>query len=344
MNHSGAIPSVETLLNRLKASAEPTRLRILAICAQGELTVSELTHILGQSQPRVSRHLKLLCDAGLLNRFQEGAWVFYRLADRAGSRSYALCQQIISLIPENDPQVNRDMQRLADVRRARHDVADAYFRENAGRWDQIRSMHVDDAEVEAKLLSALPFEAEKHLIDIGTGTGRILELMAPHVARSVGVDSSREMLALARSRLDTLDIRDCQVRQGDMYQLREDDGGFDIAILHQVLHYADDPAAVVIEAGRVLTRGGTLAIVDFAPHDVEELRDGHAHRRLGFGDSEMAGLMNDADLRTVETHELPGDPLTVKIWIGQKSAEGTSARDLPAQISVGVSNRGEVGQ
>lgn len=339
---------MEILLNRLKAAAEPTRLRILAICAQGELTVSELTHILGQSQPRVSRHLKLLCDAGLLNRFQEGAWVFYRLADRAGSRSNALCQQIISLIPDNDPQVNRDMQRLADVRRARHDVADAYFRENASRWDQIRSMHVDDADVEATLLAALPFDAEKHLIDIGTGTGRILELVAPRVARSVGVDSSREMLALARSRLDTLDIRGCQVRQGDMYQLREDDAGFDIAILHQVLHYADDPAAVVIEAGRILTPGGTLAIVDFAPHDVEELRDVHAHRRLGFGDAEIAGLLNDAELHITGTHELPGDPLTVKIWIAQKSPANVGARDLQAdiaaEITVDVSNREEVGQ
>lgn len=335
---------MEILLNRLKAAAEPTRLRILAICAQGELTVSELTHILGQSQPRVSRHLKLLCDAGLLNRFQEGAWVFYRLADRAGSRSSALSQQIISLIPEDDPQVGRDMQRLADVRRARHDVADAYFRENASRWDQIRTMHVDDAEVEAKLLAALPYHAETNLIDIGTGTGRILELMAPCVARSVGVDSSREMLALARSRVDTLDIRGCQVRQGDMYQLGEDDAGFDIAILHQVLHYADDPAAVVFEAGRVLVPGGTLAIVDFAPHDVEALRDGHAHRRLGFGDIEIAGLFDDADVHTIETHELPGDPLTVKIWIGQKSGNDDIRADVPAELPASVAIRGEAGR
>jgi ArsR family transcriptional regulator len=339
---------VEILLNRLKAAAEPTRLRILAICAQGELTVSELTHILGQSQPRVSRHLKLLCDAGLLNRFQEGAWVFYRLADRVGARSYALCQQIIGLIPDNDPQVRRDMQRLADVRRARHDLADAYFRENASQWDQIRSMHVDDADVEAKLLAILPHGGEKNLIDIGTGTGRILELMAPRVARSVGVDSSREMLALARSRLDSLDARNCQVRQGDMYQLREDDAVFDVAILHQVLHYADDPAAVVTEAARVLAPGGTLAIVDFAPHEVEGLRDIHAHRRLGFGDTEIAALFNDAHLNMIETHDLPGNPLTVKIWIGQKTGDGTLTTDVPAAISgtgpAGVSIRGRANQ
>ena len=336
---------MEKLLNRLKAAAEPMRLRILAICAQGELTVSELTHILGQSQPRVSRHLKLLCDAGLLNRFQEGAWVFYRLADRAGSQSYALCMQIISLIPENDSQVKRDMLRLADVRRARHELADAYFRENASQWDQIRSMHVDDLQVEATLLEALPDDGEKTLIDIGTGTGRILELMAPRVIRGIGVDSSREMLALARSRLDSLNAGNCQVRQGDMYQLREDDAVFDIAILHQVLHYADDPAAVVTEAARVLAPGGTLAIVDFAPHDIEGLRDLHAHRRLGFGDTEIAALFEDADMLAVETHDLPGDPLTVKIWIGRKTGEGAVGADvrpaLPAAVSAGLSAGGE---
>lgn len=316
-------------MNRLKAAAEPTRLRILSICAQGELTVSEITHILAQSQPRVSRHLKLLCDAGLLNRFQEGAWVFYRLADRTGSRANALSRQIIGLIPENDPQIRRDMQRLADVRRARQDMADAYFRENARQWDEIRTMHVDDAEVEAKLLSALPHNEDQRLIDIGTGTGRILELFGPRVAQSVGVDISREMLSFARSRLDTLDIGGCQVRQGDMYQLPAEDSGFDIATLHLVLHYADDPAAVITEATRVLAPGGVLAIVDFAPHHVEELREKHAHRRLGFGDDECAELFDQNGLRTVGIHSLPGQPLTVKIWIGEKPREPRVAGHVP---------------
>lgn len=320
---------METLLNRLKAAAEPTRLRILSVCAQGELTVSEITHILAQSQPRVSRHLKLLCDAGLLNRFQEGAWVFYRLADRTGSRANALSRHIIGQIPENDPQIRRDMQRLADVRRARQDMADTYFRENARQWDEIRTLHVDDAEVEETLLSVLPHNEDQRLIDIGTGTGRILELFGPRVAQSVGVDISREMLSLARSRLDTLDIRGCQVRQGDMYQLPAEDSGFDIATLHLVLHYADDPAAVITEATRVLAPGGVLAIVDFAPHHVEELRENHAHRRLGFGDDECAELFDQNGLRIIGIHSLPGQPLTVKIWIGEKPREPRVAGHVP---------------
>lgn len=326
------VVTLETLLNRLKAAAEPTRLRILAICAQGELTVSELTHILAQSQPRVSRHLKLMCDAGLLNRFQEGSWVFYRLADRSGSRANALSQHIIGLIPENDPQLTRDMQRLAEVRRARQEIADAYFRENAGRWDEIRTMHVDDAEVEAKLLTVLPHGDDKRLIDIGTGTGRILELFAPRVAESIGVDFSREMLSLARSRLDMLDVQGCQVRQGDMYQLPIEDSGFDIATLHLVLHFADDPAAVIAEAVRVLAPGGMLAIVDFAPHNIEELRDKHAHRRLGFADNEVAELFAECGLRTCGVHSLPGDPLTVKIWVGEKTGDISNVRSLTDEM------------
>ena len=324
---------METLLNRLKAVAEPTRLRILSICMQGELTVSELTHILAQSQPRVSRHLKLLCDAGLLNRFQEGAWVFYRLADRTGSRASALSQHIVGLIPVNDPQLRRDMQRLANVRRARQDAADAYFRENAREWDEIRTMYVDDVEVETMLLEVLPHRRDQRMIDIGTGTGRVLELFGPRVAQSVGVDFSREMLALARSRLDTLDLRGCQVRKGDMYQLPVEDAGFDIATLHLVLHYADDPAAAILEAARVLAPGGTLAIVDFAPHEIEELRESHAHRRLGFGDDEIADMFSQSGLRTTGLHSLPGHPLTVKIWIGQKPHKNLPVGIAPSGIN-----------
>ena len=311
---------MKTLLTQLKAAAEPTRLRILAICAQGELTVTEITHILGQSQPRVSRHLKLLCDADLLNRFREGAWVFYRLADRTGSRGNALCYSILALLPETDPQLMRDMQRLADIRKARQATAADYFRENAGQWDRLRTLHVDDAEVEAALLSLLPHGPEKSIIDIGTGTGRILELLGRGVARAVGVDFSREMLALARSRLDVAHLPACQVRQGDMYQLPVDDCEFDIATLHLVLHYADDPGAVISEAARVLSPGGVLAIVDFAPHVVEELRDEHAHRRLGFSDAEITDLFSLAGLQVSDMHSLPGDPLTVKIWTGRKPA------------------------
>ena len=322
---------MQNLLLQLKAAAEETRLRILTICAYSELTVTELTHVLGQSQPRVSRHLKLLCDAGLLHRFREGAWVFYRRADGAQMGGGGLVDAVLGRIPENDPQFRRDMQRLAEVRQTRQTAADAYFRENAAEWDRLRSFHVDEAEVEDKMLSLIPRTRDQSIIDIGTGTGRILEVFGRTMGRGVGIDLSHEMLSLARTRLDRAGLRECQVRHGDMYQLPVDDADFDIATLHLVLHYADDPVTVIQEAERVMAPGGRLVIVDFAPHEMEELRDSHAHRRLGFSDIEIQDLLAAAGLELSSIESLPGEPLTVKIWIGKKlSAEGSDFAIAPS--------------
>ena len=310
---------MDQLLKQLKAAAEETRLRILAICAYAELTVTELTHILGQSQPRVSRHLKLLCDAGLLNRSREGAWVFYRRAENVEQRSNDLVISILSRVPENDPQFCRDMRRLAEVRKNRRAAAEVYFRENAAEWDRLRSLHVDEAKVEQRMLSLVSGERRQSIIDIGTGTGRILELFGQRMARGVGVDLSHEMLALARTRMDEAGLSTCQVRHGDMYQLPLEDESFDIATLHLVLHYADDPAAVIQEAARVMTANARLIIVDYAPHELEELRNEHAHRRLGFSDSKVRELLVASGLQLSAIDTLPGDPLTLKIWVGTKT-------------------------
>ena len=309
---------MKELLIQLKAIAEPTRLRILAICAAGELTVSELTRVLGQSQPRVSRHLKLLCDAGLLTRFREGTWVFYRLADASSETAARLSDAIVSLLPANNPELDRDRQRLAEVRQVRKAAAESYFNENAEQWDEIRALHVDEAEVEKTLLSVVPSATHHSVIDIGTGTGRILELFGASVDRGLGIDFSREMLSLARLKLSNANLSKCLVRQGDMYALPAADGDFDIAFLHLVLHYADDPLAAIIEASRVIAPMGLLAVVDFAPHDVEALREQHAHRRLGFRDEEITDMFLSSCLQCVGIHSLPGDPLTVKIWLGEK--------------------------
>ena len=280
---------MDFLLTALKAAAEPTRLRLLALCAHGELTVSELTQILGQSQPRVSRHLKLLCDAGLLDRFREGTWAFYRLGER--SAFAGLARTLIDAIPADDPTLALDLERLNAIKRARAEAAAEYFRENAARWHEIRSLHVPERDVEAALLKLLPASGIQDLLDLGTGTGRMLELLGPKVERALGVDLSREMLAVARSNLERAGLRNCQVRQSDMYQLPLPSASFDAVLVHQVLHYAEEPAEVLAEAARVLRPGGRLVIVDFARHDHESLRTEHAHRRLGFGDEEIAGWL-----------------------------------------------------
>ena len=331
---------MEHLLAALRAVAEPTRLRLVVLCARGELTVSELTQILGQSQPRVSRHLKLLCEAGLLDRFREGSWVFYRLS-QAGPAGL-LARQLVAACDETDPTIALDLQRLdADQAPARRCSRSAYFRENAAQWHRIRSLYVDEREVEAALVEIIAAADPRDLLDIGTGTGRMLEILAPRVERALGIDQSREMLSVARVNLERAGLDNGSVRLGDMYQLALPDASFDAVVIHQVLHYADRPAAAIAEAARVLRPGGILVLVDFAPHALEFLRDEHAHRRLGFADAEVAEWCRAAGLDPAPARHLPGDPLTVVIWTAHRPSArsafraGTAARQRRRRSSKG---------
>lgn len=307
---------MEELLAALRAIAEPTRLRLLVLCARGELTVSELTQILGQSQPRVSRHLKLLCEAGLFDRFREGSWVFYRLSETG--RGGALARQLVAACGADDPTIALDLQRLSEIKRQRAELASAYFRENAARWDRIRSLYIGEREVEAALVEIIAAADPRDLLDIGTGTGRMLEILAPRVEHALGIDQSREMLAVARVNLERAGLAHGSVRLGDMYRLALPDASFDAVVVHQVLHYADRPAAAIAEAARVLRPGGILVLVDFAPHALEFLREEHAHRRLGFADAEVMEWCRAAGLDPAPPRHLPGHPLTVAIWVGRR--------------------------
>jgi ArsR family transcriptional regulator len=327
---------MEELLAALRAAAEPTRLRLLVLCAHGELTVTELTRILGQSQPRVSRHLKLLCEAGLLDRFREGSWAFYRL-NRSGPAS-CLARQLVTACDENDPTIALDRQRLTAVKRQRADLASAYFRDNAARWDRIRSLHIDEREVEAALVEIIAGADPRDLLDIGTGTGRMLEVLAPRVERGLGIDQSREMLSVARVNLERAGLDNGAVRLGDMYRLALPDASFDAVVIHQVLHYADRPAAAIAEAARVLRPNGILVLVDFAPHALEYLREEHAHRRLGFADAEIAEWCRNAGLDPAPPRRLPGEPLTVVIWAARRGA-AVPARRFAEPLLEGELNR-----
>jgi ArsR family transcriptional regulator len=327
---------MDEVLSALRAVAEPTRLRLMAVCARGELTVSDLVQVLGQSQPRVSRHLKLLCEAGLLDRFREGNWVFYRLAGTP------LARLLAGLVPEDDATTALDAERLAAIKRARAEAASAYFRANAARWDEIRSLHVDEREVEAALLRLLPDHGVRDLLDIGTGTGRMLELFGAKVQHAVGVDLSREMLAVARVNLERAGLRNGSVRQADMYQLPFPGGSFDAVVVHQVLHYAERPGAVIAEAARVLRPGGHLLVIDFLPHELEQLRSEHAHRRLGFADAEVGAWFDAAGIAADVPVHLPGAPLTVAIWPARRAAiqevalPPVGSHPAPLPVAIGV--------
>ncbi len=313
---------LDAVLGALRAAGESTRLRLLALTANSELTVTELTQILGQSQPRVSRHLKLMCEAGLLERFREGTWVFYRLAQSGAAADAA--RALVELLPQGDDVLRGDSARLESIKRARAEAATAYFRANAARWDEIRTLHVPDSNVETVLLDLLGERKIRDFLDVGTGTGRILEIVGPRVARGTGIDLSREMLGIARANLEQAGLKNCSVRHADMYSLPFAESSMDAIAYHQVLHFADDPAAAIAEGARVLRPGGLLVVVDFAPHEVESLRQEHAHRRLGFADPEVAGWYSAAGLRAGDIVRLPGSPLTVTVWPGVRP-EGEAA-------------------
>lgn len=309
---------MNVLLNSLRAAGEPTRLRLLALLARNDLTVSELTQILGQSQPRVSRHLKLLTEAGLVERQQEGTWAFYRLASRG--RVAEIAESLIGWIPRHDDTFNRDIRRLEAIRKSRREAAAAYFRRSAAEWDRIRSLHVEDTQVEQAMLGAIGQKSVEDLLDLGTGTGRVLQVFSAHIQYGLGIDLSREMLAVARANLDELSLRHCQVRHGDIYALPLPSGVMDVVTIHQVLHYLDDPGTAIFEAARTLRPGGQLLIVDFAPHDLEFLRSDNAHRRLGFADEEVAHWCEAAGLEHVTVNHLhhpdtmADKQLTVTLW------------------------------
>jgi ubiquinone/menaquinone biosynthesis C-methylase UbiE len=312
--------TLDPALAALNAAAEETRLRLLALLAQSELTVSEVVAILGQSQPRVSRHLKLLVEAGLVERRREGAWAFFRLAP-AGSPG-ALARDLSDWLDPDDPVLVEDRARLAEVRQARADNAARYFAAHADEWDDIRSLHAPETLVEAAMIEAVGDTPVRTLLDLGVGAGRMLELFAPQAERAIGVDLSTAMLAVARGRMEETGLRNVQLRQGDIYALPIERNSVDLAVMHQVLHYLDDPARALREAARVLAPGGRLLVVDFAPHQEEGLRDKHAHRRLGFSDAEIAGLLAQAGLETILHRELAPDAregakLTVSLWLAR---------------------------
>jgi ubiquinone/menaquinone biosynthesis C-methylase UbiE len=298
------------------AMADPTRLRMVALLRAMELSIGELALALGQSQPRVSRHVKILADAGLVTRRKEGAWVFLGLGEPA-----LVAPLLAALDAWDGPDAGlADKARLEAVRADRARAAEEYFNAHAAEWDEMRSLHVAESAVEAAIRDVLAGAPIGRLVDIGTGTGRMIELLGAEAESCVGIDRSPEMLRLAREKLGRAGLKNVELRQGDMFALPLPDGAADTAIIHQVLHYAPQPQGVIAEAARLLAPGGRLLVVDFAPHENEELRTRHAHARLGFADAQMRGWFAAAGLDFAAPVALAGGVLTVNLWLGRMSA------------------------
>lgn len=311
---------LEAALAALNAAGEETRLRLLALLSESELAVSEIVAILGQSQPRVSRHLKLLVEAQVVERRREGAWAFFRLS--ASGAAARLARSVVERLDKKDGPLAGDRVRLAEVRQARAENAARYFAAHADEWNDIRSLHAPEAEVEAAIREAVGAAPIRQLLDLGVGAGRMLELFAPQADRAIGVDLSSAMLAVARGRLEAQGLRNVQLRQGDIYAPPIERNSCDVAILHQVLHYLDDPGRALREAARTLAPGGRLIVVDFAPHHEEALREKHAHRRLGFSAQEIADHLAQAGLVLEKQRDLApcasdAAKLIVSLWLAR---------------------------
>ncbi|WP_156840696.1 ArsR/SmtB family transcription factor [Novosphingobium aquimarinum] len=321
----------------LRALADPTRLRIMRLLAHMELAVGELAQVLSQSQPRVSRHVKILCDAGLAERRKEGSWVFLRsvAGERSGPPLGRATASLLATAEAADPVFaegcEEDRRHLASIRSARAASAATYFARHAEEWDTLRSLHTPDAPVEDALAKRLGDASLGDVLDIGTGTGRIAELLAPRAERVTALDKSPDMLRIARARLQDLPAGKVDLVQGDFTALPFENEQFDTVLFHQVLHYAQEPETVLAEAARVARNGARIAVVDFAAHNREELRERHAHARLGFSDEQMLTLLNDSGFVPDTPLALSGNPLTIKIWTARKPGTAPSATSKARQ-------------
>ena len=308
---------MEKLLQGLRAAAEPTRLRIIALCGHAELSVTELVMILGQTQPRVSRHLKLLVEGGLLQRNKEGNRAYYRLSTEAEGAD--LARMLNDLMPGEDEVHALDLSRLSSVKADRVRYAESFLDPYSQEIIELRGMWPPDEVIDKCILALLKDRSIQNLLDLGTGAGRILRTIAPFVVKGTGIDNSLEMLSIARARLDQDGIKNCQVRVGDMYRLPFKKNSFDLITINSLLRYADEPKKVIAEAARVLEKKGALLIVDLAAHDLSALRDDYGHSWLGFSEAEMVEMLSEENLTADRVKHIDGQKLNVCIWLASGS-------------------------
>ncbi|CAM3630178.1 ArsR family transcriptional regulator [Litorimonas haliclonae] len=313
-NSSVIIGDMENFAAALKTMGHVDRLRILALLARGELTITELVQILGLSQPRVTQYIKSLESVEIIERLREGSWVFSRLK-RGNPALTKLVETTLQTLPQNEALLLSDMRRLNEVRDARSRVADAFFARVAQNSDQLGDEYLPQERIEDALLKISGDGPFDFMIDMGTGTGRMLELFSGRITRGAGIDSNPDMLKVARHKLAPDQFGHISVQQGDLHATPFRENTADLVTLHQVLHYLDDPREAIYEASRLLTRDGQLLIVDFEAHTEDHFREDYAHRRLGFTDLDITEWAKWADLQIkIETKLSNNNNPAIKIW------------------------------
>jgi DNA-binding transcriptional ArsR family regulator len=308
--------SYDNYIDALKAISEPTRFRLVRLCAQGELTVSELMRIVGQSQPRVSRHLKLLQDAGILERFREQHWVFYRVAQE--EHYQLLVSGLIKQIEKNETIIQLDQSRLIELQAARATLSETFIETELPDWLRLHEYHGDTARFESAVQDALAEKTVGHLLDVATGTGRMLKIVGPLASSGVGIDLSKKMVTVARSVLAESGLAHLTVRQEDMYQMRFAARHFDTITIDQVLYFATNPDALIKETARVLKYGGRLLVVAFTASKTAKTPPS-----VGIELSDIQQWIESAGLKITNTNILPGDSLDISLLVSEKAKDAT---------------------
>jgi ubiquinone/menaquinone biosynthesis C-methylase UbiE/DNA-binding transcriptional ArsR family regulator len=289
------------LFGRLSALADPIRSRLLLLLERHELTVSELRAVVQLPQSTVSRHLKVLTEAGWIEARGDGTSNRYRL-DLKGDAAARKLWGAVRDEADTVPAARRDSERVKGVLAERHTRSQAFFASSAAQWDRVRA-ELFGSRSELFALAGL-LDADSTVGDLGCGTGQLAEVIAPFVARVIAVDESSAMLKAARARLAaSLNV---ELREGSVEALPIDDASLQVAVLSLVLHYVTDPAAVLTEIRRTLDpRGGKLLLVDMMPHDRAEYRQTMGHVWLGFGAEEITAWAKTAGFASTRIHTLP---------------------------------------
>jgi ubiquinone/menaquinone biosynthesis C-methylase UbiE len=321
------------VLSTLKALADPVRLRLVAILAHGELTVQELTEILRMGQSRISRHLKILCDAGVLTAKRQGTWGYYRLA--GGNAFFAdlrpLLEEQLGELPGRQDDLE-GLTRILDERRRR---TREFFDAHARQWDVLAREVLPTAPYRATLLAAVP--SGGCLVEVGVGTGKLLAELRQRAATVIGIDNSAPMLEEAGRQVVLDGLADIDLRLGDMAHLPVPDNGADTAVLNMVLHHAPQPLSVLAEVRRVLRPTGTLIIADFCRHEAEWARERLADQWLGFEVNELSAWLRQAGFSPGQAQLVAGRGTELPVFVLTARKDDTvSASDAEA-VPVGIS-------